>query len=146
LEVIAMKELRVPGLTLIAVVLAATAADARPPRGCRDCDSLSEVTTKFIEQLNDGRFRAAVERFDSKLEKKLAAEELERTWKDLTPRLGRFQKITAVRTTEKSGTVVFVVTCAFDKGEIEVELVYDSSQKIAEMSIDPSGSKDRAEE
>jgi len=66
-----MKELRVPALTLAAVILAVTAASALPPKECPHCGTLSDVTKRFIALMNDGGFRAAVERFDDRLKREL---------------------------------------------------------------------------
>ena len=136
-----MKELRIPALAMAVVLLVGTATSALPPRGCPQCDMLSDVTKKIVALMNEGRFPAAVERFDDRLKQELPAEKLERTWTDLSPKLGAFKRIVAVRTTERNGSFVSVATCAFEKGEIDVRLVYGASERIAEMSIVPAGSK-----
>jgi pimeloyl-ACP methyl ester carboxylesterase len=68
----------------------------------------------------------------------LPAGTLADTWKGLSGQVGGFQKLTGARDEWAGQYHIGVVTCAFERANLDVRVVYDSAGKIAGLNMRPA--------
>ena len=54
---------------------------------------------------------------------------------------GPYQKQLKTRTKEQAGYHVALVTCQFERGVLDVKVVYDAQNRVTGLWLVPSGSK-----
>ena len=93
---------------------------------------------EFVELIRKGDFETAVTSFDATMTRVMPAEKLEDAWKSTVGRAGPFQEQVGARM-EKSGQYeIAVVTCRFEKGPLDVKVVFDSEKRITGLWFAPS--------
>lgn len=91
----------------------------------------------FVLTLSRGDFAAAVKDFDEPMTKVLPADRLKTVWQSVTGRFGAFKEATDTRVEQKGKlTIVFVVS-KFEKGPLDVRVVFDADNKIAGLQFLP---------
>ncbi|MFP3975536.1 MAG: alpha/beta fold hydrolase [Dehalococcoidia bacterium] len=109
----------------------ATVAAAGPP-------APQESAAAFLKLLNDGEFEGAVERFDETMKNALPASTLEELWQQLTTQSGSLTSLGESAVTEQSGYQVVVQRCVFENGELNAQVAFDKSGKIAGLQFMPA--------
>jgi dienelactone hydrolase len=112
-------------LTLLCLVAAADPADPTA-RG-----------QAFVAALSRGDFAAAAADFDATMQKALPADKLRATWEAVTKQFGPFQKALAPRTELKGQITVVYVPCQFEKGSLDVRVVFNAEKRIGGLQILP---------
>ncbi|MBS0264206.1 MAG: alpha/beta fold hydrolase [Planctomycetes bacterium] len=103
----------------------------------------TEVAAKgFVELLTKGEFEKAAKNFDETMLKAMPAPKLKQTWSSIEQQSGKFQKQRAIRseTTKANGKeykAVFV-TCDFEKGPLDVQVVYAANGKVSGLFVKPA--------
>jgi dienelactone hydrolase len=114
-------------LTLLCLVATANPAPADPPARAR----------AFVAALTCGDFAAAVGDFDATMQKVLPADKLKTTWESVTQQFGPFQKAADPRTEIKGQFVFVYVPCQFEKGPLDVRVVFNAEKRIGGLQFLP---------
>ncbi len=93
---------------------------------------------QFIEQLHAGQYDRAVQSFDAAMTAVMPASKLQDAWKSLSPGSGAFKEIVAVTITKQGKFDITVVTCRFEKDQLDVKLVYDTEGKLSGLWFAPA--------
>ena len=102
---------------------------------------LADAGGRFVYLLTKEDFATAVTQFDATMTKALPESRLQATWQDTAKQFGPFQKQLKTRTREQAGYHVAMVTCEFERGALDVKVVYDAQSRVTGLWIVPSGSK-----
>ncbi len=101
-----------------------------------------EVMAKeFVELLVKGQFSKAVEGFDAAMKKSLPTDKLAQTWRTTTGQAGIFKQQLGTRREKFLGSEIVFVTCEFEKGPMDVKVVYDSDNKVTGLWFVPTPQK-----
>lgn len=134
---------------LVALPALALAAEQPAQPAATDVKASAQA---FVQQLADGQFDAATERFDEAMRKALPPDELKGVWASITASAGAFQQQTGVRQEDQAAYRVVFVTCRFEKTPLDTKVVYDEAGRIAglwfmaaqQMEYSPPAYVDRA--
>src|SRR5581483_1059799 len=120
--------LRQPMLPL--TLLCALAADPAP------ADPAARAQA-FVAALSRGDFATAAADFDATMQKVLPADKLKTTWEAVTKQFGPFQKSTDTRTETKGQLQLVYVTCQFEKGPLDVRVVFNAEKHVSGLQFLP---------
>ncbi len=125
-------------ITALAVTyLIAVAVEFAPAQETGGAD-LKAQARQFVEQLNSGQYDQAVKGFDATMTGAMPANKLRDAWQSLPPRAGVFREIVGVTMVKKGDFDIAVVTCRFEKGNLDVKVVYDTEGKISGLWFSPT--------
>lgn len=99
---------------------------------------LEAQARQFIEQLHAGQYDRAVQSFDATMTAVMPARKLQDAWQSLSSKSGAFKEIVGVMTAKQGKFDVAVVTCRFEKHQLDVKVVYDSAGKVAGLWFAPT--------
>jgi uncharacterized protein len=85
----------------------------------------------FVDLLATRDFASAERYFDDTMKTALPPEKLQETWNTIMAKAGAFKHQVRTRTEERSGANVVIVTCAFEKAALDIQVVFDQAQRIA---------------
>ena len=102
--------------------------------------NLVDRSKSVAESLDKNEFDAVSAQFDPAMQKALPKASLEKTWGLLHMQLGSLKKTGKSRQVKADPYEVVFVECEFERGKLELKLVYDKSEKIAGMFMLPVGS------
>ena len=98
-----------------------------------------EAAQQIVTQLAQGDF-ASVERcLASNIKPLLAAGKLQSTWQNLAQQVGAFKQQLKAQTLQTSHGPVEIVTCAFERMDLDVNITFSSTGEISSLSITPVG-------
>ena len=118
-------------LAVSLLLTAATADDATQPRA-------SVEARTFVEQLVARDYEKAVRSFDVKMTDAMSANQLRDAWNSLPARVGAFQEIVGINLVRKGKYDIALVTCQFEKGQLDVKVVYDPEGRISGLWFSPT--------
>jgi hypothetical protein len=95
-------------------------------------------TNVFVKSLTDQNFPAVAADFNSVLKNELPAEKLTEVWKSTIGQMGPFKKQLGQRTEKEAGYDVVLVTCEFEKGCLDVKIVYNDQKQVAGLFFVPT--------
>jgi hypothetical protein len=95
-------------------------------------------TNEIVELLVKEDFAKVTEGFDETMKTALPAEKLGEVWKATIEQAGAFKKQLGSRQEKELEYDVTFVTCEFEKGNLDVKLVYNDKKQIAGMFIVPT--------
>jgi len=101
-------------------------------------DSSKLAANEFVELVIKEQFSTATKNFDETMKNAFPTETLEGVWKSTTDQLGPFKRQIGVRTEKQLGYDVVFVTCEFEKGHLDVKVVYNSERQIAGLNLVPT--------
>ena len=116
-------------IALLAVLLIALVACEQEQKV--DAPDLTGPAKDFVGLLATGDYVDAVAKFDDTMKGVMPEAELENAWQSLLGKVGPFQKIVGVSQKKEQGYDVAHVTCAFEKAELDVKVVYNNQQQIS---------------
>ena len=112
---------------IVSVMLAAaaltSAKDATPP------EDKKASANAFVDLLINGQFEQANTYFDNTMKKSLRPDKLAKIWKETTSEAGLFQKKLGARADKYEWTDIIYVTCRFERGPMDVKIVYNRNKK-----------------
>jgi hypothetical protein len=85
----------------------------------------------FVEMLVRGEYADAFAQFDTPMKDAMPVDQIKAAWESLLAQVGEFQKVTGVRQAKEQGYDVVYVTCAFEKSELNVKVVYNDEKEIS---------------
>ena len=94
--------------------------------------------SKFVELLAGQEFPAAVESFDETMKNAFPAEKLEQAWQSTTTQVGSFKKQVGLRTAKELDYDVEFITCEFERGHLDIKIVYNEKKEIAGLFFEPT--------
>ena len=95
-------------------------------------------TNEFVKLLAAEQFVTAVEHFDETMKNALPVEKLEEAWKFTTSQVGAFKRQMGSRTEKQGEYDTVFVTCEFEKGPLDVKVVYNSERQVAGLFFVPT--------
>jgi hypothetical protein len=95
-------------------------------------------TNEIVQSLVDQNFSAVTEDFNETLKNELPPEELEEGWKATIDQMGPFKRQIGLRTEKEADANVVLATCEFEKGDIDVKIVYNDEQQIVGLFFVPT--------
>ncbi len=102
-----------------------------PSEPMKTWEELEEIARAFVISLSQEKYDDASKVMDKKMEKALPASELKKIWTSLLSQAGNWQEIAGVKSAEESGYRVVYVTGLFQKGSVDIKVVFDNEAKIA---------------
>ena len=92
----------------------------------------------FIDLLATRDFASAERYFNTTMHTALPQEKLQETWNTIMAQAGAFEHQVRTRTEERSGSKVVIVTCAFEKAALDIQVAFDPAQRIAGLFFAPA--------
>ena len=93
---------------------------------------------EFVKLLVEQQFSAATENFDETMKNTLPPEKLEETWKLTTSQIGPFKQQIGLRTEKQLGYDIVFITCEFEKGHLDIKVVYNDKKQVAGLFFVPT--------
>ncbi len=105
-------------------------------------DSLPEElitpAKEFVDLMVKGEFSKAVENFDRVMTKVMPAEKLKDAWQRVIKQAGSFRKKKETRTETLPKFDIVYVTCQFEKGDLDVKVVFNREKQITGLWFVPT--------
>jgi beta-lactamase regulating signal transducer with metallopeptidase domain len=98
----------------------------------------SALAKEFVQLLVKEQFTRATRSFDRTMKAALPAEKLEKVWKDITGQAGVFNRQLGVRTEKYLSYDIVLVTCEFQKGPLDVKVVYNDKREVSGLFFLPT--------
>lgn len=95
-------------------------------------------TNEFVELLVKEQFSTAAENFDETMKNALPSEKLEGVWRSTIAQGGPFKRQIGVRTEKQLTYNIVFVTCEFEKGPLDIKIVYNSAGQISGLFFVPT--------
>ncbi len=105
------------------------------PLTAQDYPSLGKTV---VSELAAGQYAKVEAQFDAQMQAALPVEKLTAVWQSLVQQAGAFRSIASTRVSQQQGFNVVVVTCTFAKATIDVQIAFDSQQKVAGLYFRPA--------
>lgn len=126
--------------TIWAGVMLLFASIALETRAAEQAENTPETLAReFVTQLAQGDYREAVSSFDSKMSHHLPEDKLQKLWEGISGQWGEFQEIQSIRLQKVLQYQIALVTCRFEKGLLDVKVVFSANQQIAGLFFLPAG-------
>jgi hypothetical protein len=95
-------------------------------------------TNHLVDLLAKEQFATVVESFDPNMKTALPADKLSQAWKGVTQQAGPFKRQMGSRTEKALQLNVTLVTSEFEKGPLDVKLVYNDQNQVAGLWFVPT--------
>jgi hypothetical protein len=99
---------------------------------------LKAIAKEFVDLLVEGQFSTATENFDTTMKDALPAEKLEEIWNATTQQTGPFKQQIGVRAEREMTYDAVFVTCEFERGPLDIKVVYNSEGQVAGLLFLPT--------
>ncbi len=99
---------------------------------------LKAIAKEFVDLLVEGQFSTATESFDATMKDALPTEKLEEVWNVTTEQTGPFKQQIGVRAEKELSYDVVFVTCEFERGPLDIKVVYNSEGQVAGLLFLPT--------
>lgn len=127
---------------LVALILASalptTSGQAQAPSPTPN-PAIVSTAEQLVTLLSQAQYAQAVQLFDPELAPSLPASELEKAWKSLAPQLGAFQDISESTLTRSAEADIVYVTTAFEKGSLDLKVVFNPAGRVIGFFFTPAG-------
>jgi hypothetical protein len=101
-------------------------------------EELIAQAKEFVDLLAKEEFAKAVENFDSVMTKAMPEEKLKETWQTVIKQAGQFKKQKGTRTETLPKFDVVYVICEFEKGALDVKVVFNREKQISGLWFSPA--------
>jgi hypothetical protein len=122
----------------VACILFCIACGAREEAQVAPSIDLTGKAHDFVTMLSQGDYNGCVAKFDETMKTGLPEPKLQEAWNTIQKQVGNFQKQIGVRQTQEAGYEVVYVTCQFEKGKIDVKIVYDGAEAVTGLWFRPA--------
>jgi uncharacterized protein len=122
---------------LLFFIVANTLAISQERSSSKPSDPVSSAKA-FVNFLVKNDFSAAEGYFDNNVKAALTEEKLKATWTTLITQAGAFKRQIGTRTEKISGYDAVFVTCEFEKGSIDIKVVFDQAKRVAGLFFTPA--------
>lgn len=100
-------------------------------------EDLPRISKEIATQLVENKFKPITKRFNSEVTKVLSAQLLENSWNTTVIKMGSFKQLGDIRSEIEDNYDVYYVNCIFEKNELMLKIVYDSSLKVGGLYFIP---------
>ncbi|HBY56451.1 MAG TPA: hypothetical protein DEG96_01080 [Candidatus Atribacteria bacterium] len=101
-------------------------------------EELYQDTLSFLEYLQTADYARAVEQFDEKVRAALPEKDFKELWNKITKDLGELISWGNFRTSEQAGYQITLLTCNFEKVNLDLQLAFNSEGKISGFHFLPT--------
>jgi beta-lactamase regulating signal transducer with metallopeptidase domain/tetratricopeptide (TPR) repeat protein len=101
-------------------------------------DNYEQLGRGFLKLLIDEKYDDAVKDFDATVSQQMPATTLKQTWQQILSQAGKFQKELGIRQQQFLASKIVLLTCQFEKGPLDVKVVYDAEKKISGLWFLPT--------
>ncbi|HLW02219.1 MAG TPA: alpha/beta fold hydrolase [Ktedonobacterales bacterium] len=98
-----------------------------------------DTAQQVVTDITRGDFAAVEQRLADRLKPLLSAETLRATWQTLEQQVGAFQQQGNISAVQIPQGLVQVVTCIFERGSLDVNIVFNDAGKIVSFTVTPVG-------
>jgi hypothetical protein len=128
---------------LIAVAAVAALGESKPAKETAEeagseAEAIEALATDLVGALASGDYERARENFDETMKNVVSVENLKKAWESLIAEVGPFAEQVGTRMEEIQGYDVIFVTCKFEKGILDVKVVFNDQQQVAGLFFVPS--------
>jgi dienelactone hydrolase len=92
----------------------------------------------FVDLLVAQQFSKAVAQFDATMKAALPEEKLKTAWTGVIAQAGAFKQRLGVRTEQRGAVHAVLVTCQFERGRQDVQVVFNPAGEVIGLSIRPN--------
>ena len=92
---------------------------------------------QFVEMLASGNYAGVFAAFDGTMKSAMPEDKIAEAWQSLQLQVGPFQKIAEVSQKKEQGFDVAYVTCDFEKGKVNVKVVYNANKEVSGLWFVP---------
>lgn len=100
--------------------------------------SITSSGEQFVDLLAKGDFTAAVAHFDKTMHTALPEPKLREAWNSVEAQAGHFKRRTHTRLQKLAGYDITLITCQFEKANLDTKVVFNSQREIAGLFFLPS--------
>ncbi len=101
-------------------------------------EELIAQAKEFVDLMAKGEFSRAVENFDSVMSKAMPEAKLKEVWQTVINQAGPFKKQKGTRTETLPKFDIVYVTCEFEKGDLDVKVVFNKEEQITGLWFTPA--------
>jgi hypothetical protein len=128
---------------LIVVAAAAAVVESKPvKKGAQVLENgdsaIEAMAMDLVDALASGDYERARENFDETMKNVVSEENLKKAWESLIAQVGPFVEQVGTRMEEIQGYDVIFVTCKFEKGILDVKVVFNDQQQVAGLFFVPT--------
>jgi uncharacterized protein len=132
------KQMRsIPSFLLFFLVICASLAISQERSSAKPSDLVSKAKA-FVDLLVKQDFSGAEGYFDNAVKAALTEDKLKATWTTLITQAGAFKRQVGARIEKISGYDAVFVTCEFEKGSIDIKVVFDQAKRVAGLFFTPA--------
>lgn len=99
----------------------------------------ANAARQIVAQMAQGNFAAVEQQLASNLRPLLPQSRLQATWQTLQQQVGLFKEQVSTQAVQTPQGLVQIVTCAFEKMQLDVNITFNSRSEISSLSITPQG-------
>lgn len=114
-------------LMLMLAVVFVACEQAEVPRAT----DLTVPAREFVGMLSAGDYANVYAKFDAAMKDAMPVDQVEKAWQSLLSQVGKFVNIVGVRQVKEQGYDVVYVTCAFEKSQLDVKVVYNDKMEVS---------------
>lgn len=107
-------------------------------------DDIASAGAQFIDLLAKGDFAGATARFDNTMKTALPEAKLRDTWQNLQQQAGLFKERVHARVEAQAFFQVALVTCKFERAELDAKVVFDGKRQVSGLWFVPSQAPTRS--
>jgi hypothetical protein len=123
------------GLLLAGLALLAGCSEPTP--------AITKTAESLVDSMAKADFPSATRAFSTEMKSQIPSDKLAQVWSQVAVQAGPFKGRTGTREAQEQGYDVVYVSCQFEKGSIDVKVVFDSKKRIAGLFVVPSQSPSR---
>jgi hypothetical protein len=122
------------------IVVAAAMVESKPVEKATQVSengngAIEAMATDLVDALASGDYERARENFDETMKNVVSEENLKKAWESL---IAQVVEQAGTRMEEIQGYDVIFVTCKFEKGILDVKVVFNDRQQVAGLFFVPS--------
>lgn len=92
---------------------------------------------QFVEMLASGNYAGVFATFDGTMKGAMPEDKIAEAWQSLQLQVGPFKKIAQVSQTKEQGYDAAYVNCEFEKGKVNVKVVYNANKEVSGLWFVP---------
>jgi len=101
-------------------------------------DEYVTAARELVDALAKADYESVVARFDETLKAQLPPAQLQATWEAVNNQAGAFQEVAGVRREQVQGSEVAVVTGKFERGSVDIRVVFNADKAVAGLFLVPA--------
>jgi pimeloyl-ACP methyl ester carboxylesterase len=127
-----------PIFPVLSMTVAASLVLAAPFQAFSVGTNVSELGDHFVDLLAKADFAGAVAQYDDAMAAALPEAKLKQTWDLLQNQAGHFKERLHTRTLKSAGYDIALVTCKFERAQLDAKVVFNAQRKVCGLFFVPS--------